>query len=147
MPNHGWKLLNVEGCARSSEFSCWRVPNKPPVNISINSVRVHARPVAGLTTFYTKLGPRDGCSDPIEFSVSNPASLPPVSNNAYAGSRKPFLVLHHGRSIHGGHYTALVRDARGQWRHCDDQHVSPETEEHALNPTSGHPYLLLYTRL
>ncbi|CAM9616605.1 unnamed protein product [Ascophyllum nodosum] len=57
------------------------------------------------------------------------------------------VVLHHGRSIHGGHYTALVRDARGQWRHCDDQHVSPETEGHALNPTSGHPYLLLYTRL
>ncbi|CAN0538995.1 unnamed protein product, partial [Laminaria digitata] len=56
-------------------------------------------------------------------------------------------VLHHGRSLHGGHYTALVRDARGAWRHFDDQLVSPETEAHALNPVSGHPYLLLYTRL
>ncbi|CAM9971697.1 unnamed protein product, partial [Choristocarpus tenellus] len=56
------------------------------------------------------------------------------------------VVLHHGRNIHGGHYTAYVRDQLGAWRHCDDQHVTPELEASALDPPSGgHPYLLFYT--
>ncbi|CAN0001121.1 unnamed protein product [Discosporangium mesarthrocarpum] len=55
------------------------------------------------------------------------------------------VVLHHGRNIHGGHYTAYVRDALGAWRHCDDQHVTQDSEVCALDPPSGgHPYLLFY---
>jgi hypothetical protein len=34
------------------------------------------------------------------------------------------VVLHHGASASGGHYTALVFHA-GRWLHIDDTHVEP----------------------
>lgn len=87
-------------------------------------------------------GPRFCSLSPLfRFENDSPLCTPPLFFARF------HLVLHHGRSIHGGHYTALVRDPRGEWKHYDDQHVTPETEGHALNPMSGHPYLLLYTRM
>eukprot|EP00903_Cladosiphon_okamuranus_P022691 g20884.t1 len=105
-------------------------------------------------SFHPQLGPRKLARRvryPLELTVATRIMSPSLQSQARTKGPLKYrlftVVLHHGRSIHGGHYTALVRDPRGEWKHYDDQHVTPETEGHALNPMSGHPYLLLYTRM
>ncbi|CAN0058012.1 unnamed protein product [Ectocarpus sp. 8 AP-2014] len=105
-------------------------------------------------SFHPELGPRKLARRvryPLELTVPTLVMSPSLRYEASIKGPLKYrlftVVLHHGRSLHGGHYTALVRDPRGEWKHYDDQHVTPETEGHALNPMSGHPYLLLYTRM
>eukprot|EP00752_Nemacystus_decipiens_P003297 g3051.t1 len=105
-------------------------------------------------SFHPQLGPRKLARRvryPLELTVPTRIMSPSLQSQARTKGPLKYrlftVVLHHGRSIHGGHYTALVRDPRGEWKHYDDQHVTSETEGHALNPMSGHPYLLLYTRI
>ncbi|CAB1103092.1 unnamed protein product [Ectocarpus sp. CCAP 1310/34] len=105
-------------------------------------------------SFHPELGPRKLARRvryPLELTVPTLVMSPSLRHEASIRGPLKYrlftVVLHHGRSLHGGHYTALVRDPRGEWKHYDDQHVTPETEGHALNPMSGHPYLLLYTRM
>ncbi|CAM9553139.1 unnamed protein product [Pylaiella littoralis] len=105
-------------------------------------------------SFHPELGPRKLARRvryPPELEIPHRVMSPALQHEANKKGPLKYrlftVVLHHGRSLHGGHYTALVRDDRGEWKHYDDQQVSPETEGHALNPMSGHPYLLLYTRM
>ncbi|CBJ29221.1 conserved unknown protein [Ectocarpus siliculosus] len=105
-------------------------------------------------SFHPELGPRKLARRvryPLELTVPTLVMSPSLRHEASIKGPLKYrlftVVLHHGRSLHGGHYTALVRDPRGEWKHYDDQHVTPEMESHALNPMSGHPYLLLYTRM
>ncbi|CAM9766465.1 unnamed protein product [Ectocarpus sp. 12 AP-2014] len=105
-------------------------------------------------SFHPELGPRKLARRvryPLELTVPTLVMSPSLRHEASIKGPLKYrlftVVLHHGRSLHGGHYTALVRDPMGEWKHYDDQHVTPETEGHALNPMSGHPYLLLYTRM
>eukprot|EP00904_Undaria_pinnatifida_P011135 jgi/Undpi1/7151/HiC_scaffold_22.g09625.m1 len=94
-------------------------------------------------SFHPELGPRKLARHvryPLELTVPTRIMSPSLQHEASKKGPLKYrlftVVLHHGRSLHGGHYTALVRDARGAWRHFDDQVVSPETEAHALNPVN-----------
>ncbi|CAM9966981.1 unnamed protein product [Scytosiphon promiscuus] len=105
-------------------------------------------------SFHPELGPRKLARRvryPLELEIPNRIMSPALKSEAKIKGPLKYrlftVVLHHGRSLHGGHYTALVRGPLGEWKHYDDHNVSPETEGHALNPMSGHPYLLLYTRM
>lgn len=58
------------------------------------------------------------------------------------------VCVHEG-SLHGGHYTAFVREGvepsnRGDWFHCSDSHVSVATEQEVL---SSEAFLLFYERV
>jgi ubiquitin C-terminal hydrolase len=58
-------------------------------------------------------------------------------------------VCVHGGSLHGGHYTAYVResvnrDCPGGWFHCSDSSVTRVTEEEVL---ASEAFLLFYERL
>ena len=55
------------------------------------------------------------------------------------------VVLHHGQSTAGGHYTTCALGADGVWRHFDDAGVDEVTEASALAQTRQ-CYLLYYVR-
>lgn len=58
-------------------------------------------------------------------------------------------VCVHGGSLHGGHYTAFVREginknSRGNWFHCSDSHVAYASEREVLGSEA---FLLFYERI
>jgi len=52
---------------------------------------------------------------------------------------------HHGNSSGGGHYTATIRAANGQWMSFNDEHVKP-IELKSDKITSNTPYCLFYRK-
>jgi ubiquitin carboxyl-terminal hydrolase 8 len=81
---------------------------------------------------------------PLEGLDLGPWMLPPPRDivepfryNAYA------IVEHSGRSLHSGHYTALVHDRpRGVWRRFDDSVVA---DKQTIRPDGA--YLIFYERI
>jgi len=54
--------------------------------------------------------------------------------------------IHHSGTIKGGHYTAYVRDAKGQWRHYNDKRVEEIAEAEAAQKASE-AYVYFYRSL
>lgn len=52
------------------------------------------------------------------------------------------IVMHHGQTMGGGHYTALLKDEQGGWTHADDTRITPNAKRSDL--TDG--YLYFYER-
>ena len=58
------------------------------------------------------------------------------------------VVLHHGETLHCGHYTAFVRDAASQWRFCNDLRTRGAELREVLCPRVFRmAYLLVYTSI
>ncbi len=55
------------------------------------------------------------------------------------------VVIHQGSSTKAGHYIATVKVGE-QWHTFNDKSVKPSSEQAALDPQSGTPYLLFYRR-
>jgi ubiquitin C-terminal hydrolase len=56
------------------------------------------------------------------------------------------VVVHKGRSLEEGHYTAVVRRLDGAWWFCNDADVQPLAKpELVLNSRKG-AYILLYQK-
>lgn len=59
------------------------------------------------------------------------------------------IVLHHGDSLHSGHYTSLCKNiADNQWRHYDDSKVSEPIFSMSifLDKINATPYLLFFKK-
>uniref|UniRef100_A0A0A9YMI5 Ubiquitin carboxyl-terminal hydrolase 36 n=1 Tax=Lygus hesperus TaxID=30085 RepID=A0A0A9YMI5_LYGHE len=54
------------------------------------------------------------------------------------------ICVHDGKSLHFGHYYAIVKAANGTWYMCNDTYVSPMSEEKVLNMQA---YMLFYSRI
>lgn len=52
------------------------------------------------------------------------------------------VLTHQGRSSSSGHYVAWVRWRAGEWLKCDDDDVTPVTEEDILKLSGGGEALL-----
>ena len=74
------------------------------------------------------------------FELSSPPLPSPGPRYSLAA-----VVLHHGQSTAGGHYTTCALGADGVWRHFDDAGVDEVTEASALAQTRQ-CYLLYYVR-
>lgn len=55
------------------------------------------------------------------------------------------IVLHHGASTTGGHYTAFAIGSDGMWRHFDDTRITV-VDEAAVLAATKETYLLYYVR-
>ncbi len=53
------------------------------------------------------------------------------------------IVMHHGRTMQSGHYTALLRDEQGGWTHANDTTITLNTKRSDL--TDG--YIYFYERV
>lgn len=53
------------------------------------------------------------------------------------------IVVHHGSSVHSGHYVAYVKGAGGQWCCMNDNHVSVTALKQVLQEQA---YILFYTK-
>ena len=63
--------------------------------------------------------------------------------------RKPYrlasVVMHHGETLHCGHYTAYVRESSGAFRHCNDSRTRPADAREVYGLASqSRAYLLAY---
>jgi ubiquitin carboxyl-terminal hydrolase 36/42 len=61
----------------------------------------------------------------------------PVMYDLYA------VLVHHGHSLHSGHYVAFVKAGNGMWHHCDDHRVAPVSERMVEGQQA---YILFYVR-
>lgn len=53
------------------------------------------------------------------------------------------VLTHRGRSSSSGHYVAWVRQSNDTWIKCDDDTVSPVTNEEVLKLSGGGMYCIL----
>lgn len=68
--------------------------------------------------------------DMTPFMNSSETSFPIPSDNRYS----LFAVIKHGgKSIHGGHYTAYVRQQKDFWYKCDDAVITRATLKEVLD--------------
>jgi ubiquitin carboxyl-terminal hydrolase 36/42 len=61
----------------------------------------------------------------------------PVMYDLYA------VLVHHGHSLHSGHYVAFVKAGNGIWHHCDDHRVAQVSERMVEGQQA---YILFYVR-
>ena len=54
-----------------------------------------------------------------------------------------YAVCNHSGGVNGGHYTAFVKNASGQWIHFNDQNVTPTNEATIVTPMA---YCLFYRK-
>lgn len=68
--------------------------------------------------------------DMTPFMSRSETSYAVPSDNRYS----LFAVINHGgNSIHGGHYTAYVRQQKDFWYKCDDYHITRATLREVLD--------------
>lgn len=53
------------------------------------------------------------------------------------------VLVHHGHSLHSGHYVCFVKAGNGMWYHCDDHRVAQVSER---NVQGQQAYILFYVR-
>lgn len=53
------------------------------------------------------------------------------------------VLVHHGHSVHSGHYVCYVKAANDLWHLCDDSRVAPVSERQVLGQQA---YILFYIR-
>lgn len=77
---------------------------------------------------------------PMELDLSNYMSNPGTRTHLY----DLFAVLvHHGSSLNGGHYTCFVKASNGVWHLCDDARVKPVSQRLVEEQQA---YILFYIR-
>ena len=77
-------------------------------------------------------------------AANEAAATPAESVQEYALTA---VILHHGESTHGGHYTAFCLDFDGvTWRHFDDSKIAEVSEAEVLSQRRG-AYLLFFKRV
>lgn len=53
------------------------------------------------------------------------------------------VLVHHGHSLHSGHYVSFVKAGNGIWHHCDDHRVAQVSERMVEGQQA---YILFYVR-
>ena len=75
------------------------------------------------------------------------SSLGPTGKGQPQGSGHIYdlygVLVHHGYSVHSGHYLSYVRNSSGVWQQCDDTRVITVSEREVLNQQA---YILFYIR-
>ena len=70
-----------------------------------------------------------------------------MSGRGHVGRNVPYdltgVVVHHGGSIHSGHYVAFVKAPNGQWHEMNDSEVRLVNPQHVLKQQA---YILFYTK-
>ncbi len=69
--------------------------------------------------------------------MSNSSSCGPQIYDLYA------VLVHHGHSVHSGHYVCYVKASNGLWHICDDTRVGQVAERAVLGQQA---YILFYVR-
>ena len=83
-------------------------------------------------------------SKKVEFGMD--LDLGPYMTNSKAGGHVYDLyavLVHHGHSLHSGHYVCYVKAANGMWHLCDDHRVSPSSQRVVEGQQA---YILFYLR-